>query len=115
VTITQNYGGNNYAVRLCWTDNSTYEGGYELRKEDWNDGSQLVSVSSLAANTTCRTETLTGNPHHLCVRSIGWDGSSQGWKNITLPTTVDVFWVTIPCNSSLCPNAGDTSEALHFH
>jgi hypothetical protein len=107
--ITQTAG----AARFCWTDNSTNETGFQLRHEEY--WTRYVNVTDLPANTICYESTYWEGAWHFCVRSVGGGGASKGWVSITLPTSHNVWWVTIPCGTSLCQNAGDTDGAPHAH
>jgi len=113
VTITQNYGGYPYQVRLCWTDNSNNEAKFQVRQ--WGYWTPYVYVRDLAANTTCFTSSYWSDAWHFCVRSVGSGGQSLGWVSVTKPTSSNVYWVNIPCYSTVCPNNGNTSNTPHSH
>jgi hypothetical protein len=110
VTITQNYGGNPSGVRLCWTDNSNNEALFRVLQTRWNGGSPIDIISELPANTTCFDATYVSDPWHFAVSSVGSDGRTCGYVSVTLPTSTAVFWVNVPCSSTVCTNAGDTTD-----
>ena len=110
VTITQNYGGNPNSVHLCWTDNSNNEASFQVLQTFWNSGSPSDIVADVPANTPCFDTTYWNDAWHFAVRSVGSDGLTCGYVNITRPTSTAVFWVDIPCSSTVCPNAGDTTD-----
>jgi hypothetical protein len=113
VTITQNYNGNSYGVRLCWTDNSSNESKFQVRAfAYWDNQTWTWDVNP---NTTCFNAVFYADAWHFCVRSVGAGGESYGWVSVTKPTSTNVYYVNVPCSQTYCQNSGNTNNNPHQH